>query len=414
MNTFGTASQQFPLYDPRCIREHRERFRRDAFPELDLCNSYYSMAGRWPDMGWLLIDRNSYNQLDPYSNDLQLTIGDFINSPLILSNISIIQARCVTRGLLSDPAAVYLLQVTNNQGILYNPWFQFPTTAQYNVRAPGYDGIYYSGTIDGTTVWTWDAMVEDLWNQAGSLLGTYPHLPITPASTPENFIFVGVSLWEAISRVMDYLGLAISGSFPNFTIVVPGAADGAYSALAKKYKTYLEDSMEYLDIGSGRVPGQVDVYFHRRNEVYGTEETVRYDAPQWQNTPLYVVSVLAPALFTDAVGVGYLWADFTVRYDQDGVPLAADVTTAEAVAAERVAQFFNTIYRGTQGFMCHVYSGVLPFTTGSLVDGVRWFNTGMLGNMPDPRGGWRTEVIRGYIWREATFPLTLKGLTGPD
>jgi hypothetical protein len=414
VNSFGpSASQQFPLVDSRCVKEHRERFRRDAFPDLALANSYYSMAGRWPDVGWLLLDRASYNLLSPYSNTFKLIIGDFINQPVTISNLSLIQARCVTRGLARDPNAIYLLQVTNNEGVLYNPWFQFPLSAQYNVRAPAYDGQYYSGSTNSGTAWTWDTMVADIWSRAASLLGNYPHLPITPTGTPENFIFIGVPLWEALSHLMDYLGLVISGNFPNFTIVVAGSADPVFTALETSYIPYLEDSMEYLDVGSGRVPSQIVVYFHRRNQFYGSEETVRLDSLQWQTTPLYSVTVAAPTQFSQAAGTAYMWADFTVRHDMNGNPLAADIATAATVAAERALQFFNNIYRGTQGFMRHVYAGCLPFSTGSLVDGVRWFNTGMLGTNDDKWCGWRTELIRGYIWEEATFPLFLKGLTGP-
>lgn len=411
-NTFGG----FPLVNPRCVREHRSRFRRDLFPELDRANSYYSMAGRWPDVGWLLLDRGYFLKLNPYATNLQLTISDYVNPPLTISNISIVQARCVTRGLASDPNSIYLVQVTNNEGVLYNPWFQYPVFAQYNVRAPAYDGSYYSGSLGAGTPWTWDGMVGDLWSQAGGLLGTYPHLPTTPTGTPEGFVFAGVPLWEAISRVMDYLGMAISGSYPNFTIVVPGSPDAAYTALSTKYGSQtspqfcMEDSMEYLDAGSGRVPSQVVVYFHKRYQVYGTEETVRNDASQWETiSPIYSVTIPAPSQFSSASGTGYLWADYTVRCDLDGNPLSSDVAIASAIAAERVTQFFDTIYRGTQGFLRHTFSGVLPFTTGSLVDGVRWFNTGI---PQESRMGWHTEVIRGYIWEEATFPLTLKGLTG--
>lgn len=414
-NGFGPSStQQFPLVDPRCVHEHRERFRRDCFPELERANSYYSVSGRWPDTGWLLIDRASYNQLSAYSNTLQLTICDFVNDPLTINNLSIVQARCVTRGIESDSNAIYLVQVTNNKGVLYNPWFQFPVNVQYNVRAPGYDGSYYSGSLTGannTDAWTWSGMVQDLWNKA-SLLGTYPGLPITPNGAPEGFIFTGVPHWEAMSRVMDYLGLAVSGNYPNFTIVVPGASDATYTNLVSKYAKYLEDSMDYLDIGSGRVPSQVVVYFHRRNQIYGSEETVRYDPPQWQNTSVYEVTVSAPTTFASAVGTGHIWADYTVRYDQDGNPVAADVIQAQAIATERANQYFNTIYRGTQGFAKSVYSGVLPFTTGSLVDGVRWLNTGKFGASHDKWCGWRTEIIRGYVWDEVTFSLTMKGLTG--
>ncbi len=420
-NTFGSPGGGFALVDPRCVREHRERFRRDLFPDLDRANSYYNMAGRWPDVGWLLLDRASYNLINPYATNLQLIIQDFANPPIKLTNLTVVQARCVTRGLPTDPAAIYLVQVTNVEGVLYNPWFQLPVTAQYNILAPAYSGPapdYYSNTTNSGTPWTWDDMVGDLWAQAGGLLGTYPHLPTAPTGTPENFIFSGVPLWEAISGVLDYLGLSVSGLYPTPTITVSGAADAIYTALAAKYFPQLEDSMEYLDAGSGRVPSILKVLFHTRYQYYGTEETVRDDGNQWQTLPhgygpIHTVTVNAPAQFATAAGTGYLWADFTVRLDMDGNALAADLTTAATIAAERTSQYFSTIYRGTQGFMRHVYGGLVPFTTGSLVDGVRWFNTGKMGSLDERHAGWRTEVIRGYLWPEVTFSLTVMGLTGP-
>ncbi len=402
-NTFGG----FSLIEPRPIREERERFRRQRIPELDLANSYYSLSGLWPDVGWLLIARKDYDQIDPYATNLQLVLCDFVNEPLVVNNLTVVQARCVTRGLASDPNAIYLVQVANAEGIIYNPWFKFPTTSQYNVRAPAYDGSYYSGSLNVGVAWTWDGMVGDLWNQASAILGAYPGLPIVPTGTPENFTFVGVSLWEAITRVLDLLGLSVAGDNDAFTIVVSGAADPVYEALASS--SPLEDSMEYLDIGSGRVPKEVIVYFHRRNAVYGTEETVRADSLQWQGTPVYSVTVAAPADFASAVGTAWVWSDFAVRYDMDGNPLAADVTSAAAIAAERTTEFFNKIHEGTRGMSRDVYAGLIPFTTGSLVDGVRWYNTGL---HPDDYAGWRTEVVRGFVWEEATFSRAITALMG--
>lgn len=406
-NSFGPSStQQYALVDPRCIVEHRHRFKRDIFPELLLANSYYSCSRGWPDVGWILLDRNSYNQLSPYSNTHQLTICDFDNSPLAITNLSIVQARCVTRGRELDPDAIYLLQLTNNRGVIYNQWFQFPVYAQYNVRAPGYDGSYYSSSLTGannTDAWTWTGMIQNLWEKT-SLLGTYPGLPYTPDGAPEGFIFAGIPLWEALTGILDLLGMAITGNYPSFTIVKLGADDSAHATRLVTYSSFLKESMEYLDAGSGRVPKEIVVYFRRRNKVYGTEETVRYDSPQWQNTTAYSVTVSAPselADFASAVGTGYLWSEFTVRYDQDGVPLSEDVTKAQAIATQRVAQYYNRIYRGTIGFMRDVYAGVIPFTTGSLVDGVRWYNT--LGC-----DGWHTEIIRGYTWDETKFDIALK------
>jgi hypothetical protein len=231
-------------------------------------------------------------------------------------------------------------------------------------------------------------------------LGTYPHLPITPTGTPENFSFVGVSLWEAITKILTHLGLTVTGSFPALGIAVSGATDSALVLLQGASAGALEDDDDYLDGGSGRVPGSVTVYFHKRYEYYGTEETIQQTTSQWESAPAYEVTVAAPAQFSQAVGVAHLWSDFTVRHDYTNTPVAADVVAANLIAAERVAQFYEDIFRGTQGYMRQVYTGALPFTTGSLVDGVRWYSG------PNRRAGWRTEIIRGYTWPEAMFTPT--------
>lgn len=386
-NTFAG----YPLIDPAGVRLDRRRFVRGDVPELRYANSYYSLT-EYPDIGWILLDRRSYNKINRYATNHQLVISDFVNSALTISNISIVQARCVTRGLQADPNALYLIQVTDNWGVLNNQWFQCPVNAQYNIRTPGYPQQFHSWSLNGGTTWTWNTMIGDLWNRAPSQLGSYPHLPSAPSGTPEDFIFVGVSLYKAIWSTLNYLGMTVVGNYPNHSIVSIGASDSALTTLQTRYKKYLIDDMEYIDGGSGRVPGQVVVFFKRRNSIYGTEETVRYDSLNWQATPAYSVTVSAPSTFSSAVGTGHLWSDFTVRYDEDGSPLAADVTTATAIAQERATQFYNRIFSGTQGCMKQTYSGLLPFTTGSLVSGVKWYNSGY--------NGWCTEIVRGCLWPE--------------
>ncbi len=397
LNTFGTPTFKFPLVQPHQMARVRARFGRSAVEELKYANSYYSLSGLWPDVGWILLDRSSYVELDPYATNLQLEINDLVT----ISNLTVVQARCLSSGITSDQNSIYLVQLTNGIGALYNQWFQTPVNVQYNVRAPAYPDSYYDSTLNSGTAWTWDLMVRDLWQRAPLQLGTYPGLPITPTGTPEDYIFVGVSLWEAITHILTHLGLTVTGNYPSLGISVSGSADASLTALQAKYAGALEDDMQYLDGGSGRVPGSVVVYFNRRNEYYGTEQTVTKNTLQWQTTPAYSVTILAPAQFSGAVGVGHLWSDFTVRYDVNNFPLAADVATAATEAAERAAQFYKDIFRGTQGYMRQVYAGALPFETGSLVDGVRWYTVPSL-----PQGAWRTEVIRGYTWPEAMFMPT--------
>ncbi len=128
-----------------------------------------------------------------------------------------------------------------------------------------------------------------------------------------------------------------------YTIVSSGAADGAFTAKQTLYAARLEDDMEWLDAGSGRVPGTVVVLFHRMNQYFGTEETVTRGATQWSSTPSYAVTVPSPAPFDRSEGTALIWDDFIVRYDQDGVPLAADVTLAAGYAQDRVTEFFNKL-----------------------------------------------------------------------
>jgi hypothetical protein len=254
------------------------------------------------------------------------------------------------------------------------------------------------GHTPGGTTWTWETMLNNLWTQAnadtGSALGVWPGLPFAPAGTPEGFWFPGVSAWDAICNTLDHLGLTVACDLTQpypFTIVSMGADDPAFNALQAKWSTNIEDDLEWIDVGAARVPRVVKVLFRRRNSVYGTEETVRYDSFQWDMTAYHSVSVTAPALFANAMGMHYIWSDFTIRYDDSGNPSDPDLNTANAIAQERVSQYFDRIYSRTSGWMTQAYAGALPFKTGSQVDGVCWRQD----YSADSWHGWRTQLVRG-------------------
>jgi hypothetical protein len=405
-NTFGFTNangdqQVVPLYDPTLVRGHRDRFNRPLIPELRLANCLYMPANRWPARGWILLNRNDYNQIpNLYAENFQLNIDDFINlqvnaagSPngLLFQNLAIVNARCVSRGRTADTAAVYLVELTDARGVLYNRYFAAATSSQYNVLAPAYPGQYYTGSLDGGIPWTWDGMVGDLWEQMPEL-GPYPGLPTAPAGTPTGFSFPGVSAWLALCRILDLIGLQVSCDLTDplapYGIVQVGVNDASFVLNMQDFVGSLEENLEYIDAGSGRVPGTVTVYFHRINQYYGTEETVRADALQWQGAPFFTVPIPAGAPFTNAQGNHHLWDDFPVRFDANGFPLAADVTMAQTIAQERSDQYYDRIARGTSGYLRHTYAGALPFVTGPLCDGVCWYQRE--GNL-----AWRTEVVRG-------------------
>lgn len=344
--------------------------------------------------------RSDYNKLDKYSTSLRLEINDPTKPDNVgtLLNLAIVQAQCVTRGISADDDAIYLVEITDGRGILHNQWFQFPLTKWYNIRSPAYPQTFQSDSLNGGTTWTWSTMLQNIWEQMGTFLGAWPGLPVTPDGTPEGFWFPGVPAWTALNDILDHIGLTVACDLTKaapFTIVQPGAADTMFTDLQTKYKTHLEDDLEWIDTGAARIPKTVKVLFRRRNSVYGSEETVYYGndstAKQWDMDSVYTVSVTAPAAFASAVGTHYLWSDFTVRYDMDGNPLAADTATATTVAQGDVTEYFAKIYHQTLGYMSQTYTGALPFTTGSRVDAVRWAMDHPIGSW----WGWRTQIMRG-------------------
>lgn len=361
---------------------------------LDRANSFYCPAGRWQSRGWILLSRVDYNRLDKYSTTLQLNIGNTSSADNVqtLKNLAIVQAQCVTRGLASDLNALYLVEITDGRGLVHNQWFQFPLTASYNIRSPAYPQTFHPGSMNGGTTWTWSTMIQNIWQTMGTFLGTWPGLPITPTGTPEGFWFQGVPAWSALIEVLEHIGLTIACDLTQanpFTIVIEGADDLTFNEMQTRFVGNLEDDLEWIDFSAGRAPATVKVLFRRRNSVYGTEETVRYDSLQWDMTTLYSVSVNAPATYTGGVGTHHMWSDFTVRYDHDNSPLAEDVTTATAIAQERVSQYFGRIH--PRGFMSQTYAGALPFVTGTEVDGVCWYQDYRNGD----RQGWRTQIVHG-------------------
>lgn len=400
-NTFGTASYGVPLVDPRTIRRNRARFRRDAIPELDLANSLYVPLGRAPARGWILLTREDYDSVRGYGTDYHLEVDQFDAAAPKLSfgSLAIVQARCVTTGVLGDPDAVYLVELTDRRGVLKNQWFQFPLNAYFNVLSPAYPTQFYELSMNGGTVpWSWSTMVGSIWTDMVDFLGTFPGLPSSPVSLPTNWNFPGVSAWDALCDILDHLGMGVSCNLTSstpYSIVSLGASDAVFDALVARYAGRIEDDLEWIDTGAGRVPGTVTVNFHRVNQYYGTEETVRRDSSDWATNAVYSVSISAPAAFAEAVGKHVLWDDFPVRYDNDGNPLGADAASAAVIAAERVQQYFDLIYSRTSGYLDRTYTGVLPFYAGSQVDGVCWRQ-----DFSTKRAGWVTQIKRGNLWEE--------------
>ncbi len=392
MNSFGTTTAQYPIYDPRSVLINRARFRREAMPLVEQANRFESRSGREASSGLILLTRDTLNRISIYSTQLQLRIsraGQTDNVPAI-NNLCIVRARCVSRGIASDPAAIYLVEIADRRAIVSNQWFKFPTLSAYNIRATAYpNGTFLQGSMNGGTTWTWSTMLQNLWEQMTTFLGSWPGLPTTPVGTPEGFWMTGVSAWDTLCNILDHLGMTVVCNHYTgaFRVILKGGDDAVSEAARIRYAPALEDDLEWIDVGSGRVPKYVKVYFRRRNEYYGSEETVRYDSLQWSMTPAHTVTTTTG--YDSAAGTHFIWSDFTIRYDQDGQPVSADVATANVIAAERATRYLLTI--DPSRAVTRVYAGALPFKIASDIDRVCWYQD---VTIDDGWGGWRTRVVR--------------------
>lgn len=398
-----------PFHDPYIIRYSRRHYLREDIPELRLANSLMVPSNRYPARGFFLVKRGDLNLLTgKYRTDLQLALDDFRGGAMTLQPFALVQARCVSRGLAADPDALYLLEVTDGRGLVWNRFYKFPLNAQYNVLAPAYPGEYYSSSLVVGVPWTYNSMLGNIWGKMQTPLGAaFPGLPASITDVPANQIFPGVPAWEALTGQIDRLGLTIGVNCildpddnptpPLYTIPILGTDDPLFDQLTTAFAGVLEDDLEYIDSGAGRAPGQIPVYFHRSNEFYGTEETVRLDALQWSTSAYYAVVVTAPAPYNTSPGQDFLWDDFTVRFDNDGNPVAVDVAQANLIALARVTEYFRRIFRGTGGSRRRTYTGLVPFVPGSQVDGVRWYMDYRAGSL-----SWRTEMVTclGPPWPE--------------
>lgn len=287
--------------------------------------------------------------------------------------------------------AVYLVEVADRRWACHNPTFQTPAKKYYNINARGWNTDYYTSSTNGGTAWTWTGMAEDLWNLLSDKLGTYPGLPVTPSGTPENFIFLGVSAWYALCQVLWRIGCAVSCDLSleenQYSIVQIGATDNAMEALLDNLETAhrkLHDA-EYQAIVRGKIPYGVRVFFHRREQHYGTERDTPKDSNQWLTGSVYSVDIVGPESDEAESGTYHpIWDDMQAIYDTSGA--LTNGAALDTRAQERSDDYFR-MYRNGGGQRLHrIFDGVVSTGPGSTLKGVSW--------RTDHLGAIVTEIIR--------------------
>jgi hypothetical protein len=312
----------------------------------------------------------------------------------------VLWAACIDGSFRDDPDALYLVKFADKRQIIKMGCVDSATAGkgQYNVRmnsVPGATGanLYFSESLNAGTAWTWQEMVDNLWEMlptlpnAGGGLGPAPTLPYEPHGTPEGLRFIGQSPWAALSAVLARLDCAVryhplndTASYVQIGATQPGLADAM-----KKHYLYLDDA-RILSSKAPIIPETIRVFFHRYNAHYGnTIDEKRTGSSSM--APVYSVDKLTD---DGDVVIGIegtvlpIWDDMSAIYDLDGN--LTNETQLDLRAAERASSFVRSLTNPEGDRLRTVYSAAIAdFLPGSELKEVAWYDVG---------DGPKTEIIR--------------------
>ena len=366
-------------------------------------NSFRCPLGPAPGRGWFLLPRISLQTIlggESFSSYFTHTARFYAGAVTIaLSPMIPVRATGVT--ILKDrqeQEAAWLLEVADKR-ILGN---MSTIAAQYNVRRPQEvlnSRLFYTPTLNSNDPWTWTTMLQDIWSKLpsqvfGSSLPTLPNVGFL--ASPENWRFFGISAWQALNLVLEYLGFAVAYNPTNdtFSIVQQGVDHAASSTTLEE-----EDFNRRVWDGAGlnydrtTFPQTIRCYFKKLKWGYGDDATQPSTSDAWQLSPFHTVDNPTDVLAAIPGTVLGFHEDLVAYYDQAGTLL--NTSEINLRASDRRYLFLRN--RGNNnrsseaiGFTTdtgthRAYSGLLSLAPTSRITGVAWRNYG---------DGIKTEVLR--------------------
>jgi hypothetical protein len=345
-------------------------------PELGRCNSFWNPLGAAAGRGWVLLLRDDLDALDLnalHTLEFEHERQDGGKEQITFSSLVVAsEPRNLTPSFTSeDSQSLYLVEVADVRHLLDNEHFVFPINKQYNVRAYAYLGAggateYLVSSLNAGSAWTWETMIQDVWNLMSARLGSNPTLPFTPHGTPEGFIFQGGSAWKALNTILARIGCAFKSADGVFSIVQLGATDADTASLLEEWHDLRLHDEERIPIIRGTIPYGVRVFFHRQEQYPGLEQTTPRTSVNWQTASAYSVDIVGPDSASAEPGTYHpIWDDLPAIYDKDNA--LTNSATLDARAQERSDDYFRQL---REDELFRVYSGFMPVLPGSTVKGV--------------------------------------------
>lgn len=393
--TFSGQTCQDPLHERRHALQSFQDSGIPYHPDLDKANTLTNPLGPEPARGWFLLKKSQIDLLD--LNALHSVVfddnsGNTVTAYNLVVTKEPVKTHYTYQTGLSD--SCYLVEVSDQRWMCHNPNFCMSLNKLYNIYAPGFNGTdgtytFIESSRDSSSDWTWETMVEDIWNVMDTELGTFDALPYTPTGTPMNWNFLGVSAWLALSQVLYRIGCAVrwtpyeeSGAYD---IVRIGAADTAYDDKVVAWESSKIHDMEFQPVVRGKVPKSVTVFHNRQTLGGGAERTTGkatsagnyYDFPVYggEQTAAITNTLGSTVASKTATGISHPIWDGQVAQLLLTAPSTITSNNATHIGAqddEIADSYYKMLYGDGGNRLFRAYTGIIDFIPGSKLKSVTW------------------------------------------
>ena len=362
----------------------REETPRDFWSRA---NSLSCPIGPDPGTAWFLIERRQLNLLD--TNVMHsVEWNDGVNKFETSATLVMVRAITMNRALAGDKNAARLVEFKDKRLLMKAS----SINSQYNVRVPAPSATsgatqYYPESLDTGSLWTWQTMLNDIWDNLPSIAGTAPTLPYGPDGSPVGWRFIGQSAWDSLHAVLDKVGCTTSYDPIEdvFTYVRLGTAQAGLQKQFDQLRSRLMYDYDPADdLHLGHMPETVRVWFKRRELYHGAEDDTSRTG-NWEMEPVVSKDYstgLSGALSGSVVNV---WDDLPALVDTSGTNSnASDLQTR----ADEIGSNLTNIIDVSDERLRKMFSGLVNFQIGSQISEWRWRDFG-------DSTGLVTEVFRG-------------------
>lgn len=367
---------------------------------LGKANSFILPRGFEAGRGWAIVtgDRASTLNQDVATHTLRFK-GD---GDITFRKLTVVGCEALTGTDVYSDTSLYLVELAD-----LRHFGQYTSINKaYNVLVPDESDVY-DATQNSGSDWTYTTMVQDIWTFMPGAFGSLNVSDVSFSGTPRNYVFRGVTAWDALKKVLDdqqhELVLSVDG---EFSVVPAFTATGDFSDERDTHKAFILSGSHDLDTPFSRVPATIRVFFPRRDKAWqnNTDLKVVVYKDHWQLNPLYSVDVAASSIDGDLSTLAgtvlpvhspepALYSELGVISNAAALSTQATNIATRVVNARKIADE-NALYR---------YSGARSFTLGAEVSCLSVQDTGN-GVITEVRGYTRSRRSSTRLDRQQVTP----------